>query len=120
MLLIGMANTHHATAVIVWLFIDQFFSSFQGFFVALLFCFLNGEVQAELKKRWQRHRLRSGHFTENCGSKTTFSIISRYRPSMSVEKSEPSMMGKPMLDANDVVEEREKHDHRISESMNVW
>ncbi|XP_034240156.1 secretin receptor-like isoform X2 [Thrips palmi] len=36
----------------IWLFLDQAFASFQGFFVAVLFCFMNGEVRAELDKAW--------------------------------------------------------------------
>ncbi|XP_041714649.2 glucagon-like peptide 2 receptor [Coregonus clupeaformis] len=34
-------------------FINLTLSSFQGFLVSVLYCFANGEFQAELKKRWQ-------------------------------------------------------------------
>ncbi|XP_046680207.1 parathyroid hormone/parathyroid hormone-related peptide receptor-like isoform X2 [Homalodisca vitripennis] len=39
---------------LIWLFIDQLFASFQGFFVAILYCLLNGEVRTELAKKWRR------------------------------------------------------------------
>ncbi|KAL9833748.1 glucagon receptor [Geothlypis trichas] len=41
----------------VKLFFDLFLSSFQGLLVAILYCFVNKEVQAELLKRWQRWKL---------------------------------------------------------------
>ncbi|KAI3354020.1 hypothetical protein L3Q82_018578 [Scortum barcoo] len=39
------------------LFFQLFLNSFQGLFVAVLYCFVNKEVQAEIKKKWQRWRL---------------------------------------------------------------
>ncbi|XP_043940763.1 glucagon-like peptide 1 receptor [Protopterus annectens] len=41
----------------VKLFFELFFTSFQGLVVAILYCFVNNEVQAEVRKRWQRWRL---------------------------------------------------------------
>ncbi|XP_038598742.1 glucagon receptor, partial [Tachyglossus aculeatus] len=41
----------------VKLFFDLFVSSFQGVLVAILYCFINKEVQGELVKRWRRWQL---------------------------------------------------------------
>ncbi|XP_067326353.1 parathyroid hormone 2 receptor isoform X2 [Anolis sagrei] len=36
---------------------ELFFNSFQGFFVSIIYCYCNGEVQAEIKKTWSRWNL---------------------------------------------------------------
>lgn len=41
---------------VIWMYSETFFNSFQGFAVALLFCFLNEEVRREVLKYWRRRR----------------------------------------------------------------
>ncbi|KAM9296774.1 glucagon receptor [Gastrophryne carolinensis] len=47
----------HGTLRLVKLFFDLFFTSFQGMLVAVLYCFVNKEVQSELLKKWKRWKL---------------------------------------------------------------
>ncbi|GCB62079.1 hypothetical protein scyTo_0013025 [Scyliorhinus torazame] len=41
----------------VKLFFDLFLNSFQGMLVAILYCFVNREVQSEILKKWKRWKL---------------------------------------------------------------
>ncbi|PVD31161.1 hypothetical protein C0Q70_10439 [Pomacea canaliculata] len=43
---------------VVYLYIEMGYNSFQGFILALLFCFLNEDVHSELRRLWRRHRTR--------------------------------------------------------------
>ncbi|XP_061738901.1 vasoactive intestinal polypeptide receptor isoform X2 [Nerophis ophidion] len=70
------------------IFIELGLGSFQGFVVALLYCFLNGEVQAELKKRfwkWQTEkylqcRKQRGGLSTESSTVTQISILDKCNP----------------------------------------
>ncbi|XP_051523204.1 glucagon-like peptide 2 receptor isoform X2 [Myxocyprinus asiaticus] len=47
-------------------FVHLTLSSFHGLLVAVLYCFANGEVQAELKKKWQVFLVKNHFEVHNC------------------------------------------------------
>ncbi|XP_018014912.2 parathyroid hormone/parathyroid hormone-related peptide receptor [Hyalella azteca] len=71
-LLWGLSTFKHPTVELAWLIMDQVFASFQGFFVALLYCLMNGEVRQELKKMYHS-RFGGGEHTLFTGQSTMVS-----------------------------------------------
>ncbi|CAG5118650.1 unnamed protein product [Candidula unifasciata] len=55
---IGVPEKTNPVMETIKLYFEMFFNSFQGLLIACLFCFMNGEVQTEIRKRYIRHKLR--------------------------------------------------------------
>uniref|UniRef100_A0A3B1JN84 Growth hormone releasing hormone receptor b n=1 Tax=Astyanax mexicanus TaxID=7994 RepID=A0A3B1JN84_ASTMX len=70
------------------LYIELGLGSFQGFVVALLYCFLNGEVQAELKKRLWKWQMQ-GYLSYSKRRRTLFTESSTVTQISVLEKSSP-------------------------------
>uniref|UniRef100_A0A3Q1D6D2 Growth hormone releasing hormone receptor b n=1 Tax=Amphiprion ocellaris TaxID=80972 RepID=A0A3Q1D6D2_AMPOC len=70
------------------IFIELGLGSFQGFVVALLYCFLNGEVQAELKKRFWKWQTQS-YLSYSKRRRTLFTESSTVTQISVLDKSSP-------------------------------
>ncbi|BES93196.1 Hormone receptor domain [Nesidiocoris tenuis] len=86
----SMKLMNDETMDIIWLFIDQLFGSFQGTFVAILYCFMNAEVQGEINKLWIGSEL--------CGWRSsTRRFLGFSRDRISSRKSRPSTAGESCM-----------------------
>ncbi|XP_056145732.1 parathyroid hormone 2 receptor a [Lampris incognitus] len=54
---VGLPHTFKGPSWEVRMYCELFFNSFQGFFVSIIYCYCNGEVQSEIKKTWTRWNL---------------------------------------------------------------
>ncbi|XP_008278371.1 parathyroid hormone 2 receptor-like, partial [Stegastes partitus] len=54
---VGMPHTFEGPSWEIRMYCELFFNSFQGFFVSIIYCYCNGEVQTEIKKTWTRWNL---------------------------------------------------------------
>ncbi|KAJ8389012.1 hypothetical protein AAFF_G00124090 [Aldrovandia affinis] len=73
------------------LYIELGLGSFQGFVVALLYCFLNGEVQAEMKKRLWKWQMQ-GYLSFTKRRRTLFTESSTVTQISVLEKCSPKEM----------------------------
>ncbi|XP_016916473.1 secretin receptor [Apis cerana] len=81
-LLLGFSYHADKRVELVWLFFDQLFVSFQGSFVALLYCLLNVEVRTEIKRAWRTRWSRNANiFVSTCRESRRRKAIRRYRKS---------------------------------------
>ncbi|ELK33538.1 Parathyroid hormone 2 receptor [Myotis davidii] len=63
---------------------ELFLNSFQGFFVSIIYCYCNGEVQSEVKKMWSRWHLSiDWKRTPPCGGHRYGSVLTTMTPSTS-------------------------------------
>ncbi|XP_034042670.1 parathyroid hormone 2 receptor a [Thalassophryne amazonica] len=54
---VGMPHTLKGPSWEARMYCELFFNSFQGFFVSIIYCYCNGEVQTEIKRTWTRWHL---------------------------------------------------------------
>ncbi|KAM7387777.1 hypothetical protein PAMP_023994 [Pampus punctatissimus] len=76
------------TGIEARIFLELGLGSFQGFVVALLYCFLNGEVQAELKKRFWKWQSQS-YLSYSKRQRTLFTDSSAVTQESVLDKSSP-------------------------------
>ncbi|KAL8576221.1 hypothetical protein ACOMHN_006144 [Nucella lapillus] len=64
---------------VILLYIEMGYNSFQGFILALLFCFLNEDVHSEIRRMWRRHQSRreDSKFFSRSLAGSTFRHVSR-------------------------------------------
>ncbi|KAI8774881.1 secretin receptor, partial [Biomphalaria glabrata] len=82
---------------VIHLYMEMTLNSFQGTVIAFLFCFLNGEVRAEIMKKWNRHWLRRQSVVSSRSSRafsTTSFYIGRDRASVSQGPGLPDILSR--------------------------
>ncbi|XP_042178277.1 pituitary adenylate cyclase-activating polypeptide type I receptor [Oncorhynchus tshawytscha] len=88
------------------IFIELGLGSFQGFVVALLYCFLNGEVQAELKKHLWKWQIQ-GYLRYSRRRRTLFTESSTVTQISVLEKSSPKEL--PCISDTHILTHIDKH-----------
>ncbi|GAB1603410.1 PDF receptor-like [Argonauta hians] len=59
-----------------WAYTSFFLTSFQGFGIALIYCFLNSEVQSAIKKKWHNYRLANSGNRRSMRTNSVYTSVS--------------------------------------------
>ncbi|KAG5326085.1 PTH1R protein, partial [Acromyrmex heyeri] len=87
---LGLSYHKDYRVELVGLFCDQLFASFQGAFVAFLYCLLNGEVRAEMHRAWKARRSkREVDFFISGHTRNSRDGINRKRDKITATKKSP-------------------------------
>ncbi|XP_016052217.1 PREDICTED: parathyroid hormone 2 receptor isoform X2 [Miniopterus natalensis] len=99
---------------------ELFFNSFQGFFVSIIYCYCNGEVQAEVKKLWSRWDLSvDWRRAPPCGGHRYGSVLTTVTHSSSCQ-SQLAAGGRPGLAGKATRTAGRQPDGRVTLPGYVW